>query len=137
MKKEHGSQGIAELPTAYQLGLQCPIGLEIELLLGLDKWWPDLQYRTKAAVELVMGLGDRVCTTSEPEGRANAMTEAPPISESRTMTPIKGETYFYQGRPVVVMKIEPGRCLIRAGNSSKKLDVWVTWEELGGWTKDD
>jgi len=39
--------------------------------------------------------------------------------------PVKGETYFYQGRPVTVMKVEDGRCLVRAGNASKNLDVWV------------
>ena len=50
-----------------------------------------------------------------------------PTAYSGTV-PIKGETYFYQQRPVVVMKIgDDGRCLIRQGNSSKNLDVWVTW----------
>jgi len=47
------------------------------------------------------------------------------------MMPVKGETYFYLGRPVTVMKVEPGRCLVRAGNCSKRLDVWVTWGEIG------
>lgn len=54
------------------------------------------------------------------------------LSDSGT-TPVKGETYFYQSRPVVVLKVAEGsRCLIRQSNASKNLDVWVEWEELGG-----
>jgi len=53
------------------------------------------------------------------------------ISDSEMM-PVKGETYFYLGRPVTVMQVDGGRCLVRAGNASKNLDVWVKWGELSG-----
>lgn len=44
--------------------------------------------------------------------------------------PVRGETYFYQGRPVTVIEIDDGTCRIRASNISPKLDIWIKWEEL-------
>lgn len=63
--KKIGSQGLGELPVAYQLGLRCPIGQEIELLLGLGEWWPDLPQRKEAKEELLRGLADRFGATTD------------------------------------------------------------------------
>lgn len=41
-----------------------------------------------------------------------------------------GDTYFFQDRPVTIMKIKDGMALVRVGNSSKKLDFWVSVKEL-------
>jgi hypothetical protein len=48
------------------------------------------------------------------------------------VTPRKDETYFYQGRPITVIKVDKAarRALVRAGNVNPKLDIWVTWGEL-------
>lgn len=57
---------------------------------------------------------------------------AAPLAYSRT-EPKKGETYFYQGRPVTVMKVATdGTYLVRSWNVSRKLDTWVEREELRG-----
>ena len=54
-----GSQGIAECEVAYQLGRECPVGQEPDLLAGLDEWWPDLQSRPQALDAFLRGLADR------------------------------------------------------------------------------
>lgn len=44
----------------------------------------------------------------------------------------KGDTYFYQGRPVTVQRINTafGRVQIRTSNIYPVLDFWVSVEEL-------
>lgn len=48
------------------------------------------------------------------------------------IVPTKGETYFYYQRPVTVMAVDTKNktALIRAENTSKRLDRWVEWSEL-------
>jgi len=59
MKREQqASQGPVDL-VAYQMGLQCPMGKEIKLVLSLDRWWPDIHTRPAAKREFLRGLADR------------------------------------------------------------------------------
>jgi hypothetical protein len=92
--------------------------------------WQVTAINVDGSIEVVFVSGPRkppvaVKRIEGPEKyeRVEASSDSAPI-------PLKGETYFYQGRPVTVMRVEDGRCLIRAGNASRNLDVWVTWEEL-------
>lgn len=41
-----------------------------------------------------------------------------------------GETYWYGDRPVVVIRVQGDMVLVRGGNDSKKLDYWVSKNEL-------
>lgn len=51
---------------------------------------------------------------------------------SEKINPIKGETYFFEDRPVTVMKVntDTKEALVRAENTNPKLDRWVKWNEL-------
>lgn len=56
-KHEVGSQPF-ERAVAYEMGRQCPVGRELDLLFGLDSFWPDLP-RSEAFDFLLQGLADR------------------------------------------------------------------------------
>jgi hypothetical protein len=70
MPSKKGSQGIAEIPVAYELGLQCPRGREVDLLIGLlGGWWPDLANRPAAEAAFRRGLDDReIPESADPPG---------------------------------------------------------------------
>jgi hypothetical protein len=74
-----GSQGLGEGQTAYQMGLQCPIGQEIQLLLGLEQWWPDLPFRPEAKEEFLRGLADRF---NPPNKAINPTPDSGPLEQS-------------------------------------------------------
>lgn len=54
---QKGTQGVVK-PVAYQVGLQCPPGREIDLVLGLETFWPGLRAE-EAVDDLLRGLIDR------------------------------------------------------------------------------
>lgn len=64
-RKQQASQGLGETDTAYQMGLNCPIGQEISLISGLVDWWPDLSSRPQAKEALLEGLATRFGTGQE------------------------------------------------------------------------
>ncbi len=57
-QKKIGTQGLV-LPGAYQIGLQCPVGREIDLVIGLERLWPGLNSEPLARDELLRGLAAR------------------------------------------------------------------------------
>lgn len=56
-KASIGSQPM-QTNVAYEMGKQCPIGQEIQLVLSLRAWWPDLQ-QSDAWNDLQRGLAER------------------------------------------------------------------------------
>lgn len=44
--------------VAYEIGKQCPVGAEVQLILGLDTLWPNLP-REEAFNSLLAGLASR------------------------------------------------------------------------------
>lgn len=51
-------QGLV-VPVAYEIGRLCPVGLEVDLLAGLERWWPELPRTTEARKAFLQGLEDR------------------------------------------------------------------------------
>lgn len=53
--QRQGMQGTVT-PVVHEMGRQCPIGAEIDLLLGLDSFWPDIGQTPDAIEALFAGL---------------------------------------------------------------------------------
>ena len=51
--------------VAYEMGKNCPIGREVELVIGLLTRWPDLQKR-EAHDDFKRGLADRFAANVQP-----------------------------------------------------------------------
>jgi hypothetical protein len=54
--------------AAYQLGIQCPIGKEVELLIGLQTLFPELPF-SEARNSFWAGLADRYIPEEQREPR--------------------------------------------------------------------
>ena len=59
-------QGLV-IPVAYQMGFQCPVGLEDILLAGLERFWPELPRTTEARKAFMQGLEDRFKNSEQEE----------------------------------------------------------------------
>lgn len=62
LKAKVGSQPAAKA-VAFNLGAQCPVGAEIQMVMGLDRLWPNLT-REEALNSLFEGWASRF---SEPK----------------------------------------------------------------------
>lgn len=51
-------QGLV-IPVAYEIGRLCPVGMEVDLLAGLERFWPELPRTTEARKAFMQGLEDR------------------------------------------------------------------------------
>lgn len=66
-----GSQPF-DAAVAYHLGRLCPVGRELDLLLGLDSFWPRLP-ASEAFDHLLQGLADRF---TEPSSSTSSSCNA-------------------------------------------------------------
>ena len=60
-RKKLGTQGLV-LPVVKKIGTECPIGEEIQLVVGLQKIYPDLPHMPAAWNALMDGLASRFVT---------------------------------------------------------------------------
>lgn len=76
MNKTIGSQPMID-GTAYHIGLQCPVGSEVELVCGLRTYFPELPL-SEARVMFFDGLADRFI---QPESRKQRGWDGKPLKE--------------------------------------------------------
>lgn len=86
MQRKAAVQGLI-IPVAYEMGRQCPAGLEPVLLAGLEKFWPELTRTTAAKKAFLQGLEDRF--NGELENRRNQMNK--PISNFDQLAALANE----------------------------------------------
>lgn len=65
-QNKNAVQGLV-VPVAYEIGRLCPVGLEVDLLAGLERFWPELPRTTEARKAFLQGLEDRFNDNSEQE----------------------------------------------------------------------
>lgn len=47
------------LPVVREMGRQCPVGAEIELLMGVEVFWPNFRSHPQAVAVLFEGFAER------------------------------------------------------------------------------
>jgi len=72
--RKEGTQGLV-LAVVREIGKQCPVGREPELLAGLNRFWPAMQNHPAAVSALMDGLKSRLTEVTAKGVRAGYIQE--------------------------------------------------------------